>query len=145
MLAQIQATDNHAGRIISLGSALAKLAAAVVVPALCASRGGWRSAALALAGSFGAFNLLWQLIATELPDDDTDAKEQEQNDKDEEEEKEDEEEVKAAKEGEGEGQERVPTIREMYFAPVFQVIIWCTQPPPTLPLPAHPLPPGSLC
>ena len=45
--------DNHAGRIISLGSALAKLAAAVVVPALCASRGGWRSAALALAGSFG--------------------------------------------------------------------------------------------
>ena len=53
--------------VISLGSALAKLAAALVVPALCASRGGWRLAAWALAGSFGAFNLLWQLLARELP------------------------------------------------------------------------------
>ena len=85
----------------------------------------------------GAFNLLWQLLATELPDD-TDAKDQQKDDKDEKEEKE--EEVKAGKEGEGEGQERVPTIREMYFAPVFQVIIWCTKPPKHS---AHP--PFTLC
>lgn len=53
--------------VISLGSALAKLAAALIVPALCATRGGWRSAAWTLAGGFGAFNLLWQLLARELP------------------------------------------------------------------------------
>ena len=82
----------------------------------------------------GAFNLLWQLLATELPDDD-DVKEQQKDDKEEQEEEEEE-----VKEGEGEGQERVPTIREMYFAPVFQVIIWCTKPPKHS---AHP--PFTLC
>jgi hypothetical protein len=125
--------------VISLGSAMAKLAAAVVVPALCASRGGWRSAAWVLAGSFGGFNLLWQLLATELPPPESSVA-QPEGDRAQSTAK-----AGAAAEGGSEpdlapavssnaavaveppvdaAQQREPGIREMFFAAPFQAIIW---------------------
>ena len=53
--------------VISLGSALAKTAAAVALPTLCA-RFGWRSAVAMVSALFGVFNLAWQLLGTELPE-----------------------------------------------------------------------------
>ncbi len=113
--------------VISLGSALAKLAAALVVPALCASRGGWRSAAWTLAGSFGAFNLLWHLLARELPPPHTatgDNMDTSSNRGDP---------LNASgttksgspvASGSLAAEEREPTIAEMFFAAPFQTIIW---------------------
>jgi hypothetical protein len=113
--------------VISLGSALAKLAAALIVPALCASRGGWRSAAWTLAGSFGAFNLLWQLLARELPPPDAstgvDADTPSHDGAT----------LKApatkatspvASGPLAAAEAREPTIAEMFFAAPFQTIIW---------------------
>jgi ACS family sodium-dependent inorganic phosphate cotransporter len=109
--------------VISLGSALAKTAAAIAIPALCAGR-GWRSAIVILAGTFGGFNVLWQVLGTEFPAPlatvvgATAEVEKPRH------QKLGEETEKLGRLEKEKADAAAPSIREMFFAPPFQAIIW---------------------
>lgn len=103
--------------VISLGSALAKTAAAAVIPLLCARR-GWRAALAILASTFASFNILWQLVGTELPavvtTDNSSVQLTSPMPPS----------LKPATVSGQRDQGRAPTIREMFCAAPFQVITW---------------------